>query len=407
MLPDIAAALKKHQVVVVAGETGSGKTTQLPLACLKANLGTRGMICHTQPRRLAVRSVADRLAEQLNTAVGTKVGFAVRFEDKVSSNTLVKVMTDGLLLTEIRRDRSLLAYDTVIIDEAHERSLNIDFLLGYLKHLLTKRTDLRVIVTSATIDVQAFSSFFGNAPAFVVEGRSFPIETRYRPVKKDVEEVLSTCLEEVESDPVSGVQDVLVFLPGEREIFNWAHWFRKQFSNQFEVMPLYARLPASEQRKIFSKSTKRRILLATNIAETSLTVPNIRYVIDFGEARISRFSLRSRIQRLPIEAISQASANQRAGRCGRIAPGVCFRLYSESDYLSREVFTEPEIKRTNLAAVVLQMIVFGFGDIATFPFLDRPDDRAVESGSETIARTRSTPARSDYRPRETDGADTS
>ena len=270
-LPEIVATLKKHQVVVVAGETGSGKTTQLPLACLQANLGVRGMICHTQPRRLAARSVADRLAQQINTSVGEKVGFAVRFEDQVSSNTLIKVMTDGLLLTEIRRDRSLLAYDTVIIDEAHERSLNIDFLLGYLKHLLTKRTDLRVIVTSATIDVQAFSSFFGNAPVFVVEGRSFPIETRYRPIEEDVEEVLMTCLEEVESEPASGVQDVLVFLPGEREIFNWAHWFRKKFLNRFEVLPLYARLPASEQRKIFSKSTNRRILLATNIAETSLT----------------------------------------------------------------------------------------------------------------------------------------
>lgn len=377
VLPDIANALKKHQVIVVAGETGSGKTTQLPLACLKSGLGIRGMIGHTQPRRLAARTIADRLAEQLNSTVGEIVGFAVRFEDQVSSNTLVKVMTDGLLLTEIRRDRTLYAYDTVIVDEAHERSLNIDFLLGYLKKLLVRRADLRVIVTSATIDVEAFSRFFDNAPIFVVEGRSFPIETRYRPVMDDVEEVLFSCLEEIEEEPAGKVQDVLVFLPGERDIFNWAQWLRKKYLNRFEVLPLYARLPASEQRKIFSKSSKRRVLLATNVAETSLTVPNVRYVIDFGEARISRFSLRSRIQRLPVEPISQASANQRAGRCGRVAPGVCFRLYSEEDFWSREAFTEPQIKRTNLASVVLQMIVFGFGEISNFPFLDRPNDRAV------------------------------
>ena len=383
-LPDIVSALKKHQVIVVAGETGSGKTTQLPLACLEAGLGARGVICHTQPRRLAARSVADRLAQQLNTSVGMLVGYAVRFEDHVGPNTLVKVMTDGLLLTEIRSDRSLNAYDTIIVDEAHERSLNIDFLLGYLKDLLTRRSDLRVIVTSATIDVQAFSTFFGNAPVFEVEGRSFPIETRYKPVEDDVEEVLTECLEEIEAERVSKVQDVLIFLPGEREILNWARWFRKKYSNRFEVLPLYARLPASEQRKIFSTSPKRRILLATNVAETSITVPNIRYVIDFGEARISRFSIRSRIQRLPIEAISQASANQRAGRCGRVAPGVCFRLFSETDYLSRQAFTEPEIKRTNLAAVVLQMTVFGFGEITTYPFLDRPEDRAVTAAKRLL-----------------------
>lgn len=384
MLPDIVTALKRHQVIVVAGETGSGKTTQLPLACLNAGLGTRGMICHTQPRRLAARSVADRLAQQLSTSVGEIVGYAVRFEDRVSPDTLVKLVTDGLLLTEIRNDRSLSAYDTVIVDEAHERSLNIDFLLGYLKHLLTKRADLRVIVTSATIDVQAFSTFFSNAPVFVVEGRSFPIETRYKPIESDAEEVVVNCLEEIEAETDGKVQDVLVFLPGEREIFNWARWFRKKFPDRFEVLPLYARLPASEQRKIFSTSSKRRILLATNVAETSLTVPNIRYVIDFGEARISRFSLRSRIQRLPIEAISQASANQRAGRCGRVAPGVCFRLYSETDYLSRHAYTEPEIKRTNLAAVVLQMTVFGFGEINTYPFLDRPEDQAVTAAKRML-----------------------
>ena len=377
VLPEIVSALNKHQVIVVAGETGSGKTTQLPLACLNAGLGARGMICHTQPRRLAARSVADRLAQQLNTNVGELVGYAVRFEDRVSEDTLVKVMTDGLLLTEIRHDRFLYAYDTVIVDEAHERSLNVDFLIGYLKHLLTKRSDLRVIVTSATIDVQAFSKFFDDAPVFVVEGRSYPIETRYMPIEGDAEDTLATCLKEIETESTSSVQDVLVFLPGEREIFSWAQWLRKFYRGKYEVLPLYARLPTSEQRRIFSKSEKRRILLATNIAETSLTVPNVRFVIDFGEARISRFSTRSRIQRLPIEAISQASAHQRAGRCGRIAPGLCFRLYSESDFLSRDAYTEPQIKRTNIASVVLQMIVFGFGEIASFPFLDRPDERSI------------------------------
>ncbi len=384
VLPEISGALAQHQVVVVAGETGSGKTTQLPLACLKAGLGIRGMIGHTQPRRLAARAVANRLAEQLNSTVGAIVGFAVRFDDQVSSDALVKVMTDGLLLTEIRRDRLLYAYDTVIVDEAHERSLNIDFLLGYLKKLLVRRKDLRVIVTSATIDVEAFSHFFDNAPIFVVEGRSFPIETRYRPLEDDAEQSLFACLEEIEEEPASNVQDVLVFLPGEREIFEWAHWLRKTYSNKYEVLPLYARLPAGEQRKIFAKSAKQRILLATNVAETSLTVPNVRYVIDFGTARICRFSLRSRIQRLPVESISQASANQRAGRCGRVAPGVCFRLYSEADFLSREAYTEPQIKRTNLASVVLHMIMFGYGEIGTFPFLDRPDDRAVSAAKRLL-----------------------
>ena len=384
VLPEIERALAKHQVIVVAGETGSGKTTQLPLACLKAGLGIRGMIGHTQPRRLAARAVADRLAEQLKSTIGEIVGFAVRFDDQVSSDALVKVMTDGLLLTEIRRDRLLYAYDTVIVDEAHERSLNIDFLLGYLKQLLSRRKDLRVIVTSATIDVEAFSHFFENAPIFLVEGRSFPIDTRYRPLQDEAEQSLFACLQEVEGEPASKIQDVLVFLPGEREIFRWAHWLRKTYSSRYEVLPLYARLPAGEQRKIFAKSTKRRILLATNVAETSLTVPNVRFVIDFGTARISRFSLRSRIQRLPVERISQASANQRAGRCGRVAPGVCFRLYSKADFMSREAYTEPQIKRTNLASVVLHMIVFGYGEIATFPFLDRPDDRAVSAAKRLL-----------------------
>lgn len=384
VLPEIASALKEHQVIVVAGETGSGKTTQIPLACLSAGLGVRGMIGHTQPRRLAARSVADRIAQQLSSKVGEKVGLTVRFDDQVSPDTLVKVMTDGILLTEIRQDRNLYAYDTLIIDEAHERSLNIDFLLGYLKELLSRRNDLRVIVTSATIDVQAMAVFFNNAPIFVVEGRSFPIEIRYRPIDPDIESVFSTCLEEIEAEPVNEIRDILVFLPGEQEIFNWARWLRKFYRGKYDIFPLYARLPLSEQRKIFSKSSKRRVLLATNVAETSLTVPNVRYVIDFGEARISRFSLRSRIQRLPIEAISQASANQRAGRCGRVAAGVCFRLYSEQEYCEREPFTEPQIKRTNLASVLLQMKVFGYGEIDTFPFLDRPDDRAVSAATRLL-----------------------
>ena len=383
-LTEIESMLKRHQAIIVAGETGSGKTTQIPLACLKAGLGVRGMICHTQPRRLAARSVADRIASQLNVSIGKEVGYAVRFEDRIGPETLVKIVTDGLLLTEIQRDRYLNSYDTIIVDEAHERSLNIDFLLGYLKSLLVARRDLRVVVTSATIDVEEFSKFLGNAPVVSVEGRTYPVEIRYRPIEKDIETTVSECFGEIRKDKRSQVRDILMFLSGEREIFEWSHWFRKNYANQFEVLPLYARLPPKEQQKIFQTSGKQRVLLSTNVAETSLTVPNIRYVIDVGSARISRYSLQSQIQRLPIEAISQASADQRAGRCGRLAPGTCFRLYGEDDYSRRLEYTIPEIRRTNLASVVLQMLVFRFGDIDTFPFLDRPENRAFASAKRML-----------------------
>lgn len=383
-LPAIESLLKSHQVLIVAGETGSGKTTQIPLACLKAGLGVRGMIGHTQPRRLAARSVASRIASVLGVELGDEVGYAVRFEDRASPNTLVKVVTDGLLLTEIRHDRYLTSYDTVIVDEAHERSLNIDFLLGYLKTLLARRRDLRVVVTSATIDVEAFSQYFDGAPVVRVEGRSYPVDIRYRPVDDDIEDTIKDCVEEIASEQSSRVRDVLMFLSGEREILEWSHWFRKNCPGQFEVLPLYARLPPKEQAKIFAKSDKQRVLLSTNVAETSLTVPNIRYVIDLGNARISRYSLQSRIQRLPIEPISQASANQRAGRCGRLAPGICFRLYDEHDFQRRSEYSIPEIRRTNLASVVLQMLLMNLGDIAEFPFLDPPDSRAITSAKRTL-----------------------
>ncbi len=378
-LPEIEQQLKTKQVLIVAGETGSGKTTQLPLACLKTGFGLKGMIGHTQPRRLAARSVADRVADQLNIPLGREVGYAVRFEDRVSPNTIVKVLTDGLLLNEIRSDRALNAYEVIILDEAHERSLNIDFLLGYLKKVLKRRPKFRVIVTSATIDVDSLSAFFGNAPVIKVEGRSYPVEVRYRPPEENVESCVEWCMEEIEAEPPSSVQDLLVFLPGEREILKWAQWFRRKYGTRYEVLPLYARLPTKEQRKIFSSSSRRRILLSTNVAETSLTVPNIRYVIDFGDARISRYSPHSRIQRLPIERISQASAQQRAGRCGRLAPGICYRLYDEKDFVGRDRYTPPEIRRTNLAAVILQMKVFRYGAVEKFPFLDPPNERMIQS----------------------------
>lgn len=375
-LPEIRKLITQHQVVIVAGETGSGKTTQLPIECLRLGLGVRGMIGHTQPRRLAARSVSRRIAEQLRVSLGEQVGYAVRFEDRTSNNTLVKLLTDGLLLAEIQHDPTLSAYDTIIVDEAHERSLNVDLLLGYLKKLLRKRRDLKIIITSATIDVASFSDFFEQAPVVQVEGRTFPVEIRYRTVGTDEEQILKHCIQEIEREPDSKVQDVLIFLAGEREIYYWSHWFRRHYGAKYEILPLYSRLPPREQQRIFSPSKTRRILLATNVAETSLTVPNIKFVIDFGRARISRYSLTSRIQQLPIERISQASANQRAGRCGRLAPGVCFRLFDEADFLKRDQYTIPEIKRTNLASVFLQVKAFGFGSIETFPFLDRPTDRA-------------------------------
>ncbi|MFZ3393980.1 ATP-dependent RNA helicase HrpA [Rhodococcus sp. 7Tela_A2] len=388
---DIAAAIRDHQVVVVAGETGSGKTTQIPKICLELGRGVRGLVGHTQPRRIAARAVAERLAEELGSEVGDTVGYTVRFTDEVSGSTLVKLMTDGILLAEIQRDRMLRQYDTLIIDEAHERSLNIDFLLGYLRQLLPRRPDLKVIITSATIDPERFARHFADAdgtPAPIVEvsGRTYPVEVRYRPltveigdqlVDRDPVDAVCEAVEELQS---AGDGDILVFLSGEREIRDTADALHDRKLRNTEILPLYGRLSAAEQHRVFSSHTGRRVVLSTNVAETSLTVPGIRYVVDPGTARISRYSVRTKVQRLPIEEISQASARQRAGRCGRVADGICIRLYSEDDFESRPEFTEPEILRTNLASVVLQMTALGLGDIGSFPFVEPPDPRAIRDG---------------------------
>ncbi len=396
---DIATLISQHQVVIVAGETGSGKTTQLPKICLSLGLGVHGLIGHTQPRRLAARSVGNRIAEELKTELGGQVGYQVRFTDQVSDRTRVKLMTDGILLAEIQNDRFLNGYDTIIIDEAHERSLNIDFLMGYLKLLLPKRPDLKVIITSATIDIERFSKHFANskgepAPVIEVSGRTFPVETLYRPLAdldidaKDSDERqlqgIYQALVEIEDLERGGIGhrlgDVLVFLPGERDIREVAKFLRDQKLRDTEILPLYARLSNAEQNRIFQPHSGRRVILSTNVAETSLTVPGIHYVIDPGTARISRYSVRSKVQRLPVEAVSQASANQRKGRCGRIAEGICIRLYDEADFYSRPEFTDAEILRTNLAAVILQMLKLGLGDVTRFPFVDRPDNRAINDG---------------------------
>jgi ATP-dependent helicase HrpA len=391
---DIAAAIRDHQVVIVAGETGSGKTTQLPKICLELGRGIAGQIGHTQPRRIAARTVAERIAEELKTDLGDVVGYKVRFTDKSGDNTAVKLMTDGILLAEIGSDRNLHRYDTLIIDEAHERSLNIDFILGYLKQLLPRRPDLKVIITSATIDPERFAEHFADArthqPAPIVEvsGRTYPVEVRYRPVNdpeardadedRDQVQAISDAIGELERE---GPGDILVFLSGEREIRDTADALKGRA--KLDILPLYSRLSAAEQHRVFEPSRSsqvRRVVLATNVAETSLTVPGIRYVIDPGTARISRYSLRTKVQRLPIEAISQASANQRKGRCGRVADGTCIRLYSQEDFESRPEFTDPEIQRTNLASVILQMAAARLGDVRKFPFVDPPDPRAITDG---------------------------
>ena len=375
----IRELIASHQVVIVAGETGSGKTTQLPKICLQAGMGKSGMIGHTQPRRIAARTVAQRIAQETGAQLGREVGFAVRFSDQTRDETLVKVMTDGLLLAEIRHDRFLEKYDAIIVDEAHERSLNIDFLLGFLYRLTQKRRDLKVIVTSATIDVARFSAYFGNAPVVEVGGRTFPVDMEYRGQVDEDDNQLINVLEEIDAKPLSKARDVLAFFSGEREIFDAAKRLRRHFADRFEILPLYARLSAADQRRVFTQSAaRRRIVLATNVAETSLTVPNIGYVIDTGLARVARYSYRSKLQRLPIEPISQASANQRAGRCGRIAPGICYRLFDESDFQSRPEFTDAEIRRVNLASVVLQMQALGLGDIYRFPFIDPPEHKAIK-----------------------------
>ena len=379
---EILAAIRDHQVVIVAGETGSGKTTQLPKICLELGAGERGLIGHTQPRRLAARTVAARLAEELGAQLGGAVGYQVRFNQRTSQGTLVKLMTDGILLAELQQDRLLRRYGTLIIDEAHERSLNIDFILGYLKQLPGGgRPDLKVIITSATIDPERFSRHFGGAPVIEVSGRMHPVEVRYRPIAEDGDrDQVQAIGDAVDELCAEGPGDILVFLSGEREIRDTAEALSRQGLRHTEILPLYARLSAAEQQRAFQPHTGRRVVLATNVAETSLTVPGIRYVVDPGTARVSRYSHRTKVQRLPIEPVAQASANQRKGRCGRTSAGICIRLYSEQDLLARPEFTEPEILRTNLASVILQMAALGLGDIAAFPFVDRPDQRNVKDG---------------------------
>ncbi|GIX30804.1 MAG: ATP-dependent helicase [Porticoccaceae bacterium] len=376
----ILSCLADHQVVVIAGETGSGKTTQLPKMLLELGHGSRGWIGHTQPRRIAARTVAARLAEELGTPLGTLVGYQVRFVDQCPPEALIKVMTDGILLAEIRSDPLLSRYDALILDEAHERSLNVDFLLGYLKRLLPERPDLKLLITSATIDVERFSTHFGQAPVVRVEGRSWPVEIRYRPpaADEDLETALVAAVEELLAEVPRG--DLLVFLPGEREIREASARLRRTLAPGVEVLPLYGRLSLAEQARIFAPGGRRRVVLATNVAETSLTVPGIRCVVDTGLARISRYSPTSKVQRLPVEPISRASADQRAGRCGRLGPGICVRLYAEEDYQDRPAHTDPEILRTNLAAVLLRMLDLELGEVADFPFLDPPEPRAVRDG---------------------------
>ena len=385
---ELIAAIREHQVVIVAGETGSGKSTQLPKLCLAAGRGTAGMIGHTQPRRVAARTVADRIADELGVELGTTVGYSVRFTDRVGPDTRIRLMTDGIALAELARDPDLRRYDTIIVDEAHERSLNVDFLLGYLRQLLPRRPDLHVIVTSATIDTERFAAHFAGAdgtpaPVFVVEGRTHPVEVRYRPIEEGTDQVQAIIDAVAEIDrAVDG--DVLVFLSGEREIHDTADAIRSLDLPRTEVLPLYARLSAAEQHRVFASHPGRRIVLATNVAETSITVPGVRAVVDTGTARISRYSRRLKVQQLPIEAVSQASAAQRAGRCGRVAPGVCIRLWSEEDHADRPEFTEPEILRTNLASVILQMTALGLGDVHDFPFVERPDAAAIRDGYQLL-----------------------
>ncbi|MDP1558259.1 MAG: ATP-dependent RNA helicase HrpA [Nitrosomonas sp.] len=392
---EILHAIRDHQVVIICGETGSGKTTQLPKICLELARGVGGMIGHTQPRRIAARTVAARIASELNSPLGQAVGYKVRFSDKLSANTYIKLMTDGILLAETQGDPLLLAYDTLIIDEAHERSLNIDFLLGYLRELLPKRPDLKLLVTSATIDAQLFSAHFNKAPVIEVSGRMYPVEMRYRPVitneevDQDIQQVILDAVDELTR---TGDGDILVFLPGEREIRETAESIRKHHFDRpgpgtagIEILPLFARLSFADQERVFKTGDTRRIVLATNVAETSLTVPGIRYVIDTGQARINRYSYRNKVEQLQVEKISRASANQRAGRCGRVASGVCIRLYAEEDYLARPEYTDPEIMRSSLAAVILRMKSLKIGEVKNFPFLQPPQPRMIADGYQLLA----------------------
>lgn len=388
---EIKTAIQNNQVTIICGETGSGKTTQIPQICLELGRGIAGLIGHTQPRRLAARSVAERIAEELHSQIGQAVGYKVRFNDKTAPHSFIKLMTDGILLAETQTDRFLTAYDTIIIDEAHERSLNIDFLLGFLKQILPKRPDLKVIITSATIDAERFSQHFNHAPVIEVSGRTFPVEILYRPINQPDEdeaeiEIADAIVDAADELARHGEGDILVFLAGEREIREAAEALRKSpLRKNDDILPLFARLSAQEQHKIFHPTgSQRRIILATNVAETSLTVPRIRYVIDTGLARVKRYSVRAKVEQLHVEKISQAAAQQRSGRCGRIAAGVAIRLYSEEDFQQRPAFTDPEIIRSNLAAVILRLMSLGLGDMETFPFLDRPDQRYINDGYQVL-----------------------
>ncbi|MDO4433316.1 MAG: ATP-dependent RNA helicase HrpA [Alysiella sp.] len=388
---EIRTAIAENQVVIICGETGSGKTTQIPQICLEMGRGIGGLIGHTQPRRLAARSVAERIAEELHSEIGLAVGYKVRFNEQTSPHSFIKLMTDGILLSETQSDRFLNQYDTIIIDEAHERSLNIDFLLGYLKQLLPKRPDLKVIITSATIDANRFSQHFNNAPVIEVSGRTYPVEILYRPIKQLDEDETEMAIPDAIVDAADelanhGEGDILVFLAGEREIREAAEALRKSpLRKNDDILPLFARLSAQEQHKIFHPTgTKRRIILATNVAETSLTVPRIRFVIDTGLARVKRYSARAKVEQLHVEKISQAAAKQRAGRCGRVSSGVCIRLFSEEDFLQRDEFTDPEIIRSNLAAVILRLMALGLGNIEDFPLLDMPDPRYINDGYQVL-----------------------
>ncbi|HEB60425.1 MAG TPA: ATP-dependent RNA helicase HrpA, partial [Phycisphaeraceae bacterium] len=386
---EIRRLIEENPVVVICGETGSGKTTQIPKICLEAGRGVGGKIGHTQPRRIASRTLAKRIAGELATPLGNAVGYKIRFSDRTRPETYIKIMTDGILLAETQGDRLLLQYDTLIIDEAHERSLNIDFLLGYIKQLLPRRPDLKIIITSATIDPQRFSRHFTDAPVIEVSGRTYPVEVRYRPLQTEDPDMLDRdqcrgILDAADELSEEGEGDILVFLPGERDIRETAEALRKHHPRGAEILPLYARLSAAEQDRVFARHSNRRIVLATNVAETSLTVPGIKYVIDPGLARISRYSSRSGVQRLPVEKISQASANQRKGRCGRVAAGICIRLYDEDDFNNRKEFTDPEILRSNLAGVILQMKNLRLGRIEDFPFIDPPERRSIRDGYKTL-----------------------
>ena len=398
---EIAKAIRDHQVIVVCGETGSGKTTQLPKICLELGRGQTGLIGHTQPRRIAASTTANRIARELNSPIGEIVGYKIRFTDKLSAKASVKLMTDGILLAETQSDRLLKQYDTIIIDEAHERSLNIDFLLGYLKQLLPKRPDLKLIITSATIDAERFARHFStdkeSVPIIEVSGRLYPVEIRYRPVldnttqedkdrsdTRQTRDLMDAIVDSVDELFRTGSGDTLVFLPGEREIRETAEALRKHHPPHVQILPLYARLSAQEQEKIFKPANARRIILATNVAETSLTVPGIRFVIDTGLARVKRYSYRNKVEQLHIEPVSQAAANQRAGRCGRVASGICIRLYDEQDYSLRQPYTTPEILRSSLASVILRMKSLKLGNIDTFPFMEPPLKRAIADGYQLL-----------------------